>query len=358
MSEPDPRPTTLDDLAALNAELAALAKARMPLEPELRRLARQLSPGAGSLATRLANRIERGSSLIDALDAEGDQLPEVYRAVVEAGIASGDPAGALEEMARSTRRLSNLQRTTSAALLVPITVIILASLLLALLLTGVFSNIAWIAPETLTPYAKFADNPWLIKTLTIVLPVLAIVIPLVWWWRSRRATSLAAPRWSLLGWIPGARALHRLSASGTMAEVLRMTTAAGVPLDRSLRIAAGAVGHRGYRKAALELADQVAAGGVPGDRDDHPGRSPLDRLPPLVQVALRYSGRRPLMTASLNRARRSYQARADLLQTSLNDLVPAVLTVGVAGTVVAAYCIGMMWPYTEMLHTLADSLWQ
>lgn len=357
MSEATHRPTTLDDLAALNGELAALAKARIPLEPELRRLANQLQPGAGALASRLADRIEQGSSLAEALDAEGDNLPEVYRAVVEAGLASGDPSAALEEMARSSQRLSSLQRTTSVALLVPVTVIIIASLLLAVLVVGVFRDIGWIAPKTLEPYAQLAGNKWLVRTLVLVVPMLAIVVPLLWWWRSRRATSLAAPRWWMLGWIPGARRLHRLSSSATMAEVLRMAAVAGLPLDRSLRIAGGAVGHRGYRRAALELADEVTRGTSPGAGENSTGRSPLDRLPPLVQVALRQSGRRRLMTASLDRAARSYQARADLLQSSLNDFIPAVLTVGVAGTVVAAYCIGMMWSYAEMLHTLADSLW-
>ncbi|MCO6045030.1 type II secretion system F family protein [Aeoliella sp. ICT_H6.2] len=358
MSEIALQPTTLDDLAALNAELAALAGARIPLEPELRRLANQLPPGAGALSLRLAQRIEQGNSLASALDAEGGNLPEVYHAVVEAGLASGDPTAALEEMTRSTRRLASLQRVTSVALLVPITVIILASLLLALLLYVVFRNIAWIAPKVLQPYADLAGQSWLIAALTVVVPVLAIVIPLVWWWRSRRATSLASPRWWLLGWIPGARRLHRLSSSATMAEVLRMTTVAGLPLDRSLRIAAGAVGHRGYRRAALELADQAATGQPLADSPGHQQRSPLERFPPLVKVALEQSGRRQLMAASLDRAARSYQMRADLLQTSLNDFVPAMLTVGVAGTVVAVYCIGMMWPYTRMLHTLADSLWR
>ena len=78
--------TTLEDFAALNAELAALVRARIPLEPELRRLASQLPTGAGALADRLASRMEGGASLAEAMRAEGDNLPEVYRAVVVAGL--------------------------------------------------------------------------------------------------------------------------------------------------------------------------------------------------------------------------------------------------------------------------------
>jgi type II secretory pathway component PulF len=350
--------TSLDDLAALNAELAALVRARIPLEPELRRLAHQLPSGAAGLADRLATRMERGDDLPAALAAEGEPLPEAYRAMVTAGLESGDLAGALEDMAESARRLAALRQTTGIALIIPMSVVVVASLLLAVVLRFSFRDIAWIAPQTLTPYEQAANSPWLGWLLGVVVPLLAIAVPVWWWVRSRGATGLAAPRWTMLGWIPGARRLHRFGAAATLAEVLRMMVASGAPLDRALRTAAGATSNRTYRRAGLKLAELSHQGADLAQPSDPAITRALDQLPPLVRIAMRQSGQRDLFAASLARAAKSYHGRAESLGGALADYVPALLTVGIAGTVTAVYAVGLLWPYTAMLYTMANGLWQ
>ncbi len=352
------RQPSLDDLAALNAELAALVRARIPLEPELRRLARQLPAGAGALANRLAERMEQGDDLPAALAAEGERLPEAYRAIVAAGLASGDLAGALEDLADTSRRLAALRQTTGIALVVPTSVVIVASILLAAVLRFSFREFAWIAPTQLAPYEQLARAPWLRWVLAVAVPLLAITVPLVWWWRSRGATGIAAPRWSVLGWIPGGRRLHRLGAAATLADVLRMMVASGAPLEQSLRVAAGATSDRTYRRASVALADRCRHGADLAERTDAAVVQNIELLPPLVKVALRQTGRRDIFAASLARAARTYRARAESLSGALGDYVPAALTVGVAGTITAVYAIGLLWPYTTMLYTMADAMWK
>lgn len=350
--------TTLDDFAALNAELAALVRARIPLEPELRRLAGQLPNGAGALADRLSPRMEGGASLAEAMRAEGDNLPEVYRAVVVAGLASGDPAGALEDVVASARRVASLRRTTGMALLVPMAVVVLASLLLLFLFRVTFDDMEWISPKRLAPFQAWINAPWVGWLLGVVIPVLAIVVPIVWWIASSRVRSMSKPRWWQMGWIPGARELQRLNAAATMSELLRMATKAGLPLDESLRLAAGSVGNRTYRQAALALADKVTSGVLLAGTLDARTNLLIERLPPLVQVALRHEGHRGMVIATLDRAAKSYAARADMQHEALTELVPAAMTIGVAGTVVAVYSIGLMWSYVTMLHTMADAMWK
>ncbi len=350
--------TSLDDLAALNAELAALVRARIPLEPELRRLAPQLPKRAGALANRLAERMESGSDLATAMEAERDQLPEVYRAVMIAGLESGDPTAALEDVAESAGRLAGLRQTTGLALVMPVAVVIVASVLLSVLLQTTFKNIAWIAPDTLGPYQAAAQDPWLRWVLAVLVPLLAIVVPCVWWWRSRAAVGWAASRWGVLGWIPGGRRLHRLTSSATFAEVLRMMVASGAPLDRSLTTAAQSCANRRFRRAGLALAEHSRGGGDLADRNNVLVAKHSQQLPPQVRVALRHCGHQDVFASSLAQAASSYQARAAALSSALSDYIPALLTLGVAGTVTAAYTIGLLWPYTVMLYTLSHALWQ
>ncbi|QDU54057.1 type II secretion system F family protein [Aeoliella mucimassa] len=131
---------TLDDFAALNAELASLVRARMPLEPSLRQIARYLPTGAADMAERLAKRLEQGMSLGDAIELEGKKLPEMYLAVISAGLESGEPAGALEAVSQSAARLATLRQTTGIALIVPVMVVVIASALFGFLLQMALLN--------------------------------------------------------------------------------------------------------------------------------------------------------------------------------------------------------------------------
>ena len=343
---------TLNDIATLNAELAALVRARIPLEPELRRLGSQLPAGAAALAERLGKRMQDGDDLATALAAEGDTLPAAYRAVVAAGIQSGDLATALDDVAESAERLASLRRSAGMALILPAIVVVLASMLTAILLRTTFANFAWIAPETLAGYEQAARSPWLSLLLWLVVPMLAIGVPLVWWLAS------TGPRSSALRWIPGAGRLHRVSEAATLAEVLRIMVASGAPLPEALRTAADATSYRTYSNASRELAKRVTEGTQLASARDRQTEQITSQLPRLVRVSLRQSGDRELFASSLARASSSYHRQVDALSGVLADYVPAVLTVGVAGSITAAYTIGLMWPYTQMLYTMASGLWK
>src|SRR6185437_8000132 len=88
-SEPTPMtndPTiTLDQLVALNDEIAALVRAGLPLERGLREVGGDLPGRLGTTMTALAGRLSRGASLPEAIEAERARLPRIYRAIVEAG---------------------------------------------------------------------------------------------------------------------------------------------------------------------------------------------------------------------------------------------------------------------------------
>ena len=121
-----PGPITLDQLLALNDEIAALVRAGIPLERGLQVAGRDLRGRLGRLASALGQRLSRGESLSDALRGEERAVPPLYRAVVEAGARSGRLTVALEGLAEYVRGYSEARTAIGLALWYPLLVLALA----------------------------------------------------------------------------------------------------------------------------------------------------------------------------------------------------------------------------------------
>src|SRR3954453_21719550 len=100
----------LEDFIALNDEIAALVRAGVPLERGLLDVGGDVRGRLGGLATSLGNRLNQGESLPEALEAEGDKFPRVYRAVVDAGLRAGRLPVALEGLATYARGFIELRQ--------------------------------------------------------------------------------------------------------------------------------------------------------------------------------------------------------------------------------------------------------
>src|SRR4051812_39507757 len=118
----------LADFILLNEEIAALVRARVPLESHLVKIADELPGKSGELAERLARRMNAGESLADAVEVECATMPAAYRATVVAGSQGGQLASAIESVVDSASRVEQLRRITGVALLYPLMVSIVAVL--------------------------------------------------------------------------------------------------------------------------------------------------------------------------------------------------------------------------------------
>ena len=79
----------MDEMIALNDEIAALVRAKVPLEGTLSQLGEDLPSRLGRITHMLAERMHRGESLSDILEREPQHFPPVYRAVWLAGLRAG-----------------------------------------------------------------------------------------------------------------------------------------------------------------------------------------------------------------------------------------------------------------------------
>ena len=121
---------TLDQLVALNDEIAALTRAGVPLDQGLCALGRDLPGRLGKSAAALGQRLHRGESLERAFEQMGETFPEVYQAVLIAGLRSGQLPAALEGIAATTRRVAQLRRSMIVSMVYPLIVLLVASLVL------------------------------------------------------------------------------------------------------------------------------------------------------------------------------------------------------------------------------------
>lgn len=260
------KPVTLEQLVALNDEIAGLVRAGVPLELGLSGLAAGAGGPLGRVSAELARRMQTGESLAEALRAEESRLPAVYRTVVEAGIRAGRLPAALEAMSNFARELVELRRQIGAALVYPLIVLVLAyGLFLVFLidlvqrfretyelfripLHGILRGLVWVAD-------RIAYWWWI--------PPALLALVAAWWFSTRGAQILNfAGSTRPLRWIPGIGRIGRNFQYANFAELLALLIEHEIPLGEGLRLAADATCDRGVREAAAAFAGSIERGDV------------------------------------------------------------------------------------------------
>jgi len=351
------QPVSLESLIALNREIGALAAAGMPLEEGLVRVSNDLSGPSGALALRLAERMDRGADLGAAIDAEGEALPESYRALVHAGLRSGNLASALQGYSETASRLAELRRMVGLASLYPV------FLLVATWVFFLFAN-SVISPQFdwLEIGEKFwghrlqflrlgSDTPirWGFAALV---PGVIVLLAFVWWRRSARATeaSVAGPS-SWLGWIPGVARIRRLSCEANFSDLLRLFVEQQLPLPDALPLAAEASGLAATSTAAHDLAADLRAGKSLTNTLEN-----FRRLPPQMRLAL-LSDRGPQgVVDGLRRAAENTRERAINGAHAVSLYLPLTFTALVGGATVGVYTFLLFQPYVATLKEISQ--WQ
>jgi general secretion pathway protein F len=348
----------LADFIVLNEEIAALVRARIPLEPHLARLGAELPGKSGDLAQRIGKRMEAGETLIEAMDAECASLPPTYRAAIIAGVESGRLGSALESLVESASRMDRLRRVTGLAVLYPLIIFVAACLLFTVTIMLVVPNFEWLDEFTFKPIAWLARSSLTAPVLAIALPCLAMVTAAVWWWRSGRLGGTGARRLGLFASIIGGPGVVRWSEAATFAEMCLLLVERGVPIDRSLRLAAESTADRRLRGAAQRLADDIQSGGAPPSPNDRAVANVLSEFPILIRLALRHTNDRALLAGSLRQAAGMYHERAARATEWYSEYLPILLTVLVGGTITAGFTLFVLWPYASALYELSDWNWR
>jgi general secretion pathway protein F len=344
---------SVDQLIALNDEILALVRAGLPLERGLRAAGRDLGGRLGAVTEALAARMAKGESLHEALANEGDRIPEIYRAVVEAGARAGRLSVALEGLSAYARGYAETRRSIALALIYPLTVLIIAY--------GLLVGLAvFIAPKFWSIFTSLGigDRVFLGMlrragdTVQIWGPILPVLLPisLLLWWISGRAASLDggwAGRW--LGVFPWMRSILWNSKAASYSEVLALLVDQRVPLNEAIPLAAAATGDRGLQKAANQLAEVISRGESPRD-----GARNLREFPALLRWLLATSEQQPSMVSALRHASDTYRRRALHQASLMRVLLPRILLVVVGAASALFYVLALMVPMATLMRNIAN----
>jgi len=344
---------TLDQLIALNDEIAALVRAGIPLESGLGQLGGDLPGRFGRLAAGLARRMEQGEALGVVLAREVSGFPPVYRAVVEAGMRTGRLAAALESVAGAARRLAETRRLVLSSFLYPLLVFLFAWCMFLVLVTQ-------IAPRIAVPYAAF--SPRVARPLEILaswsptvaywgpaVPAVVVLLAVLWWVLSGRGSLVeSAMSRVLLGWIPWIGPMLHGFRAAALAEFLAMLVESDVPLGESLRLAGQAAGDARLRRGADRLAEAVLQG---RPLDARAARQ--DGLPPMLVWLMMVGQRRSGLAAALRQAADHYHRHAYRQAEAARLFLPMLLTVLVGGGATLAFALAVFVPWITLLQSLS-----
>ena len=347
----------LEDLELFNRELSGLAGAGVPLEPGLRRLARS----AGRTDRRmqdLADLLESGVSLPDALDQVKVRAPRWYQVVVAAGIRAGDLGGVLDGLSTHIARQVRIRRRVVEALWYPALVVCLAVGFVA------FAAV-WIHPRLAATQrmlrARDAPGPapadpamvqvmsWLSHVLGspwFWVAVAAVVVVGVWTWVMLRGSVRGdrfAWRVPMVGPLLKARALMRFF------ELLGVLVKHGVPVGEAVALAgdgsgspclADQAGHvRGELDAGMAL--PLALTGYPAFRG-------------FSAWAAGHAERQGHLAEGLAELADMYAREADDHAHTIIMVTPPLTVLVAAGLVGALYILGLWAPLIGLLETLLE----
>jgi general secretion pathway protein F len=344
---------SLDELLAVNDEIAALLRAGVPLERGLAQVGRELPGARGDLARELAARLERGESLTGALSAGDGRYPPLYAAVVEAGAKSGRLAVALEGLATVGRNLAELRRLIGLSLVYPVCVLLLAYALAVFFVLALAPRLALIdffpswAQQFFSTVASLRQG---IHIWGPAIPAAMLLLLAAWWIAASRAV-VVQPRLAvwLLGWIPGVRRMLVCSQSAAFSEVLALLIEHNVPLDEAVTLAAGATGNPKLESASARIASQIRQG------------QPLAALapdsiamPPLLVWLLGAGKQQGSLVAALKNSASSYRQRAIYQGELLRAYMPLLLSVAIGGTATLAYTAILFVPWAALLYEVSQ----
>jgi type II secretory pathway component PulF len=276
---PPPAPKSAlgrSEFRLFNEQLAAIARAGVPLERSLRELAGELTSGRMKKATdEIADDLAKGTPIEEAFARHGDRFPPRYGSIVAAGVRSGRLADMLASLQRHEELVGRTRRAVVGALAYPTIVVVLAAVL--------FSVILWtLAPglRQLNDFTGGGDRRGAV--LRGMLYAVADNLPAIWLTVGALVLAALATAAILRRSAGGRRLLERLTlALPALGRVWRGTKLANLcsslatmlsarhALPSALRISAATTGSQRLR----DESEAVATGVEQGNNVTDSGRS-------------------------------------------------------------------------------------
>lgn len=360
MSEGELRPApagsiTIDQLLALNQEIAALVRAGVPLERGLAVAARDLRGNLKRISGALARRLSQGESLADALAGESQSIPPLYRAVAEAGARSGRLAVALEGLEHYVRGYSDARASIGLALWYPMLILTLAyALFVGLVTFAVPRFLSAFESLELKAAAPLHWLAWIGKSADYWWPAGPILLALVaiGWIHSGMATQFQARSWTWLTLFPWMRSLLKQYEAANFAELLALLLEYNVAYPKALVLAAEATGNRQMARAAAGLSQSLAGGDTPAKAFTTVNQQ---AFLPMLRWVLTSGQEQGSLVSALRNLGELYRQRARFQAQKVAVFLPMILMIVVGASATLLYALALFVPLVNLLRGLTSA---
>jgi len=340
------RRLSLADLSLLLRQLATLLEAGLPLEQSLSVLIEQSSnPYQHGLLAAIRADVLAGQTLAQAVAQHPNDFPELHRALIKAGEASGELDTVMDKLATYSENQHALQQKVGLAFVYPAIVTAVAILIVGGLLF-------YVVPQVVSVFEQSHQQlPLLTRSLIWVTDGLAAAWPYLLMlliagvFGARHLLKQESARANLHRKMLRVPVLGRLIQgvnTARMASTLSILFGSGVPLLTSLSAASGVVGNLPMRYALDEAARKVREG-VSLSR-----ALAVSGLFPPVLIHLIASGEQSgKLDVMLNRVAKQQEQEVGGFVSTLTSLLEPILIL-IMGAVVLVIVLAILMPIISM----------
>jgi general secretion pathway protein F len=346
-----PQCVSLDDFLALNDEIAALARAGVPLGRGLLDLGGDLPGRLGRLTTDVGRRLEQGETLEQVVSFSPELFPPGYLAVIQAGLKVGRLPAALEGISNAARRTAQMQRSIGLGMLYPLFLLGISYVLLvfwihklAPVMGDAMSSLNPATASFWNAIAAAGEQSWWWGPLV----PLVLVAWMAWqWWRSQQvARGVDLHPLLSLGVVWRLWRMRQCARLAAMTDLLALLTEYGVPLPRAVELAGAASGDRRLKVTARDQSERLAR----GERV-----STTAGFPPFLAWVVGSGNHAVHLPDVLRRLGDSYKGEAQRHSQWLTTFVPLILTAVIGGITVALMAAIYFGPFVLILYQLIDA---
>ncbi|MCF8002361.1 MAG: type II secretion system F family protein [Halanaerobiales bacterium] len=340
----------LNDLAVFARQFSAMINSGISIIDALDILRDQIDhPKLQETIIAVTEDIETGSDLSESLAKHPDVFPELFVQMVKAGETGGIIGDVLDKIANHYEKQDELQGKIKSALYYPVTIMVIAILVVLFLLTNVvptfvsmFSDLGAELPlptRILIGTSSFLQSYWWLVGL--------ILVALYFAFRNYRKTPEGKLRTDrLILKIPQVGTMMQKIYLSRFSSTLAVLLSSGVDLLASLTIVEDVVGNKLYQKALTEARIKVREGSTLS--------APLEKreeFPKLLVHMIKVGEETGGMSSMLEKVSMFYDREVDRSVEGVVSIIEPVIIVFLAvvvGFVVISIVMPMFDMYTYM----------
>jgi len=302
--------------------------------------------GMEKLMLDLSSEVEQGTALSTALEKHPKHFDRLYTSMVEAGEESGKLDVLLDRVATYKEKMEILKSKVKSAMMYPLVVLAIASIVIVLLLL-------FVIPQFESLFTGFgADLPTLTRTIIdasewlksnffiFLAGIFLICFVFMFFYKRSHKFRFALDRFLLK--MPVIGTITKKSAYARFSRTLAIIFGAGVPLVDGMETVAAATGNRVFEKAVLDVRTEVSTG-----RGLASSLAGTKRFPNMMLQMIASGEESGELEVMLNKTADFYEREVDDAVDALSSLIEPIMIV-VLGVIIGTMVLAMYLPIFKM----------